>query len=204
MISGLAPGLRLPEGMKRHGESRRRVEMLMTAGSMLALALLAGAAGEAQADHALAADSRTAWRPHLERVDTALGRGDVRGALLAWREAYAAALASRHWEGLIDAADAYLRVGDAGAFRNDAHTKARTIYRAALFRARQSASLAGLLRTAEALADLGDGEGVEQALRLARALAALARDARGEEQVRRFAERWAARPLGVERFRITR
>jgi len=188
--------------MKRHGTISTRLGWVVTAASMLVL--LSGAAGEAQADHALAADWRTAWRPHLERVDTALGRGDVRGALLAWREAYAAALASRHWEGLIDAADAYLRVGDAGAFRNDAHTKARTIYRAALFRARQSASLAGLLRTAEALADLGDGEGVEQALRLARALAALARDARGEEQVRRFAERWAARPLGVERFRITR
>src|SRR3989304_4707180 len=165
MISGLAPGLRLPEGMKRHGESRRRVEMLMTAGSMLALALLAGAAGGAQADPAPAAASRPAWRPHLERVDTALGRGDVAAALLAWREADAAALASRHWEGLIDAPDAPPGVGDAGAFRNDAHTKARTIYRAALFRARQSASLAGLLRTAEALAAPGAGEGVEPALR---------------------------------------
>src|SRR3972149_696216 len=101
MISGLAPGLRLPEGMKRHGESRRRVEMLMTAGSMLALALLAGAAGEAQADHALAADSRTAWRPHLERVDTALRPRDVAAALPAWRGGDAPAPGSRHWGGVV-------------------------------------------------------------------------------------------------------
>ena len=170
---------------------------------LIALTLVAGAVHETHASHALAIERHTQWQPHLERSEAALDGGDVRGALLAWREGYAAALASRHWEGLIAVGDVYLRIGDAGAFRAAARTKARKIYRAALFRARDSASVAGVLRTAEAFAGLGDGEVVEQCIRVARGLAALVRDARAEAQVRGFAERWAARELEVERLRVT-
>src|SRR3989304_2195647 len=78
----------------------------------------------------------------------ARGGGAGRAPPGAGRGGYAAALPSRHWEGLIAVGDVYLRIGDAGAFRAAARTKARKIYRAALLRARDSASVAGVLRTA--------------------------------------------------------
>ena len=85
-----------------------------------------------------------------------------------------------------------------GGFKKAAEVKARTIYLAALFRARQEASLDGVLRAAEAFAELGDAPVVEQCLKLARPLAAETRDARADRRLRVFAERWEARRLEVE------
>lgn len=94
--------------------------------------------------------------------------------------------------------DVYRRLGDLGGLRKAAESKARTIYLAALFRARQEASLDGVLRAAEAFAELGDARVVEQCLMLARPLAAETRDERADLRVRVFAERWEARRLEVE------
>src|SRR2546422_1284226 len=117
---------------------------------------------------------------------------------LRWRDAYAAARRGRHWEGLVAVGDVYRRLGGLGGFKKAAEVKARTIYLGALFRARQEASLDGVLRAAEAFAELGDAPVVEQCLKLARPLAAETRDARADRRLRVFAERWEARRLEVE------
>ena len=128
-----------------------------------------------------------------------MSRNDLTRAVMLWREEYAAELRSRHWEGLVAVADVYRRLGDLDGFRRASEVKARETYLAALFRARQDASLDGVLRVAEAFADLGDAEVVQRCLDIARAVAAQARDARGEDRVRVFAERWAARRLEAEK-----
>jgi hypothetical protein len=157
--------------------------------------VLAVAVTDAFAGHAFAAESQVDWRARLARVDDAVGKKDLFRALSLWREAYSAALRSRHWEGLVAVGDAHRRLGDLGGFRKAAEAKARAIYVAALFRARQEASLEGVLRTAEAFVELGDALVVEQCLDLARPLAAEVRDERAEQRVRAFAERWGARKL---------
>jgi hypothetical protein len=162
--------------------------------------LLLGVVGDAVAGHAAAGAAQIAWQAELDRVDEALSRNDVGRATLLWREAYAAALRSRHWEGLVAVGDAYRRLGDLGGFRAASRTKARQTYLAALFRARQEGSLTGALRVAEAFAELGDQEVIEQCIKVARALAAQTRDAGGDARVRAFAERWEARKLEVERL----
>ena len=174
-----------------------RLHLVLAA--LIALMVPAVAVTDAFAGHAIAAESQVDWRTHLAKVDDAVGKSDVPGAVLSWRDAYAAALRSRHWEGLVAVGDVYRRLGDLGGFKQAAAVKARTIYLAALFRARQEASLDGVLRAAEAFAELGDAPVVEQCLRLARPLAAETRDARADRRLRVFAERWEARRLEVGR-----
>jgi hypothetical protein len=177
--------------MKEALSARWYFPLLVAVVSMLALMVLVIVVSDALAGHALGTDARTAWQPHLAKVDAALARGDVAGAAMLWREAYAAALASRHWEGLVEVGDTYRRLGELGGFRPAATAKARQAYLAAFFRARQEGSLAGVLRVAEAFAELGDREVVARCIRVAEALAAQARDATGRERVRVFGEGWA-------------
>lgn len=190
--------------MKEAWSGRWYVQLLVTIASMLALMVVVGAVNEALAGPADTAGRRTTWRPHLERVEAAILRRDTEGALMAWREAYAGALASRQWEGLVEVADAYLKIGDADASRAAALPKARRIYRAALFRARHAGSVTGVLRVAEAFGVFGDDDVVETCIRVARELAAQAHDAASEERVRSFATRWLARELEVEQFHVAR
>lgn len=138
------------------------------------------------------------WTVHIRQVDDALSQNDMSAALKAWHDAYAAALGSRRWEGMVEAGDAYLRIGDAGGVRKGAEPIARLSYLAALFRARQHGSLDGVLRTAEAFAALGDREVVDQCIRIAERLAAHGRDAQARDRVVAFTERWGARVLGVD------
>jgi len=121
-----------------------------------------------------------------------MARGDFAAAETLWREAYAAALKSRHWEGVIAAGDTYRALGARAGFRTASVAKARQAYLAALFRARSEGSLAGVLIAAERFAELGDREVVEQCLRAARQVAAQSRDPYAEEHLRAFTERWAA------------
>jgi hypothetical protein len=112
----------------------------------------------------------------LARVDQALARRDVASALKAWQDAYDAARRTRSWRGLVEAADAHLRIGaDAGASAA-AVPRAREIYLAALGRARAERSVDGVVRTAEAFAALGDREVTELALRIAASLAYRSKD----------------------------
>lgn len=146
----------------------------------------------------LVGDPATPWTVHLRQLDDALAKPDVSAAEWHWHHAYTAALGSRRWEGMVEAGDAYLRIGDAGGVRKGAEPIARLSYLAALFRARQHGSLDGVLRTAEAFAALGDREVVDQCIRIAERLAAHGRDAQARDRVVAFTERWGARVLGVD------
>ena len=114
-------------------------------------------------DSALAAS----WRGHLRAVDRALGQSDVDGARRAWENAHLAAVESHSWEGLILTGHACLRIGRASGARQAAEPTARRAYFAALYRACRESSFEGILRAAEAFADLGDREVVEECLGLA-------------------------------------
>jgi hypothetical protein len=174
-----------------------------TTASLLGVAVLVAVAAEARGDHALGTELQLAWKRHLISVADALARNDLPGAELAWREAYAAALKSRHWEGMLAAGDAYRVVGERGRFRKKAEAKARETYLTALLRARAEASLEGVLRVAERFADLGDRAVVEQCIRVARGIAAKTRDPRADERVRAFTERWAVRAQELDSMRYT-
>jgi hypothetical protein len=162
-------------------------------GVMIGLALFGGEGADVGAHHALGTEAQIAWKARLQGIDDALARNDVAGAEGFWREAYAAALKSRHWEGMVAVGDAYRRIGARAGFRAIAHAKARETYLAALFRARSQGSVDGVLRAAQGFTDLGDHAVVEQCLGVARSVAAQSKDPHAGERVRMFAERWAAR-----------
>lgn len=197
--SGARPAEPAEEVMSRLWSSRWSVQFIVAGATMVALMLLVVIVSEGIAGHAVAAESQIAWKAHLEKVEDAVSRNDLAQAVMLWREAYAAALRSRHWEGLLAVAEAYRRLGGLAGFGRASEAKARQIYLAALFRARQEGSLDGVLRVAEAFADLGDREIVDRCIAIARTVAVQARDARAEHRVRVFAERWAAHKLEVEK-----
>lgn len=178
--------------MKEVRSSRWHCSVPLVIVSMLGLTLLVVTVVEVFAHHALGTEAQLDWRLHLLKVDEALARNDLAGAAALWREAYAAALKSRHWEGMVATADAYRRLGERAGLRKASEAKAREAYLAALFRARSEGSIEGVLRTAERFAELGDHAVVEQCIHVARSVAARARDPRAAERVRAFTERWAA------------
>jgi hypothetical protein len=179
--------------MREPGARRWSYTLALAAVSMLAVTILALLGVEFLADHVAGADPDVAWQVQLARVETALARNDLAGAELLWREAYVAAINSRHWEGMVAAGDIYRRLGELGGFRKLSDAKAREAYLAALFRARNRGSLEGVLRAAQGFAELGDQEVVEQCIRVARSVAARSWNPRADERVRLFAERWDAR-----------
>ena len=110
------------------------------------------------------------WWPHLDAVVEKLAEHDVPGALAAWRDAHAAALAGPGWEGMLEVGHAYLRIGDAAEFRRAFVPRAREHFLGALLRARQVGSIDGVLSAAEAFASLGDLGVVRQAVGIAASL----------------------------------
>jgi hypothetical protein len=102
------------------------------------------------------------WPEHLRVMDRALGNHDVDGARQAWESAHLAAVESLSWEGLLATGEACLRMGGAIDGRASAEPAARRVYFAALYRACRENSFEGILRTAEAFANLGDREVVEE------------------------------------------
>jgi hypothetical protein len=109
--------------------------------------------------------------PYLATVDAALARGDLAAAMRAWHGAYGATIGSRHWEGFLEAGDAYLRIARASGSPAGGISRARDLFLSALFRASGAGSLDGVLRIASAFAELGDDEVVTHSLRIARRLA---------------------------------
>jgi hypothetical protein len=93
-------------------------------------------------------------------------QGRVDGTRRARETAPLPAVESLSWEDLIAIGDAGLQRAGAGA-RSSAEPAARRVYFAALYRACRAESLEGILRAAEAFADLGDGDVVEECLGLA-------------------------------------
>jgi hypothetical protein len=124
------------------------------------------------------------WRGHLRAMDRALDRRDAGAAEQAWHEAYLTALGSWPWDGMVDVADAYVRLIQASTSGGAAIAKARHLYVAAFFRARQQRSVDGVLRAAEGFARVGDRAAARQALRLAERLAAELGDPRAPDRIR--------------------
>jgi seryl-tRNA(Sec) selenium transferase len=106
------------------------------------------------------------WRDHLRAVDRALSKRDLEEAQRAWESAHLAAVESLSWEGLLAAGEACLRIGGSIGARTTAEPAARRAYFAALYRACRENSFDGILRTAEAFANLGDREVVEECVGL--------------------------------------
>jgi hypothetical protein len=135
------------------------------------------------------------WAGHIARLDEALARNDVRTAEQAWRDAHVEVLRTRRWEGMMALGDAHLRLGEVTGSLSGARAQARQAYLAALLRARNEGSPAGVLAAAEAFGGLGDRDVVDQALRIASDLVARA-DARIGE-VAAFKEQLSARVLSI-------
>jgi len=130
---------------------------------------------------------------HYEWAEEALAAGNVVLALRHWREGHSVAVASRRWEGLVEAGDLYRRIGARGGFYADAVERARDCYLTALLRARGERSLDGVLRATDAFIGLGDAPIVDRGLEIARELALRDADPRARQRVERLAARWAAR-----------
>lgn len=120
-----------------------------------------------------------------QEVARALGRGEHAAALRAANAAYALALGQPRWDALVCAGDLYRRVGRATGLQVALDAKAGEAYRKALFRARQQASVEGVLRVTEAHAALGDEPMVILGLEVASRLAARDREAQAEVRIAR-------------------
>jgi hypothetical protein len=203
MVSRLRYEPGMEDVMKELWSSRWLCLFLPAIVSTLGPMLMAASVKDARADHAIGAETQLAWQGHLLKVEQAMAAGNFATAELLWREAYAAALKSRHWEGVVAAADTYRALGARAGFRGAAVARARKAYLTALFRARSEGSLAGVLITAERFAELGDREVVEQCIRVARKVSAQSRDPYAEEHLRAFTERWAASAQGIDNRELT-
>ena len=166
--------------------------VLFAAVVMLALTIVIVTVVDALAFTATTALEAPAY-VHYQRADEALAAGDVVLAVRHWRQGHAVAMASRRWEGLVEAGDLYRRIGARGGFHAAAVARARECYLTALLRARGERSLDGVLLATEAFVELGDEAIVERGLEIAREVAARDVDPRGRQRVERLASRWAAR-----------
>ena len=154
-----------------------------------------GAAGNVPAPMGSAA---APWAAPLREAEEGLAHGDARAADRAWRAAYRVALASRRWEGMLEAGDVRLRLGQTAPGGEDPRTSARRLYLAGFLWARDQRSLEGVLRAAEAFAALGDREVVEHVLHIADEIVARSGDAQGQERLGALRQRWAAHPLQAD------
>lgn len=161
----------------------------------LILGVVAVREGTASHEDSLVGDPLAPWTVHLQKADEALAAKNVSAAVRAWHEAYVSALGSRRWEGMVAVGDAYLRIGQLSGSRRASEAKARELYLAALFRARNQHSVDGAIHAGEAFAALGDREAAEQCVRVAEGLAKDSGDPQARDRVRAFAERLAARLL---------
>src|SRR2546422_8964637 len=91
--------------------------LILALASLLALMVPAVAVTDAFAGHAIAPESQVDWRTHLTKVDDAVGESDVPVAVLRRRDAHAAALRSRHWEGPGAGGGGYRRLGGGGGVK---------------------------------------------------------------------------------------
>lgn len=138
------------------------------------------------------------WTDHIRTMDQALAQTNATAAVRAWRSAYAAALGTPGWRGLVEVAAASLRIGTIPGFAKASEARARETYWTALFRARQQGSLNGVLDAAEAFGALGDRTMVKQCIQVAESLAALQGDAGGADRIRELAASLADRYLATD------
>jgi hypothetical protein len=142
------------------------------AGALLLGAVVAGGALElALARSGTPAPTDTGWPAHLGVIDRALAADDVTVAVLAWHDAYGAALATGRWEPLVEVGDAFVRIGDAVSSISGSRANARLAYLGALTRAQRDGSVDGVRRVAQAFQALGDHAVAAQCTRIAQRLA---------------------------------
>ena len=134
-------------------------------------------------------DDTQGWADCLQRMDEALTAGDGVAAARAWLAALRAARVQARWEGHLAVGAARLRVADVTGDRQEAEAKARELFLLALFRARQQASVTGLLRCAESFAGLGEYQLAEQALRIAEVFAGGSEDIEALNRLRQSVRR---------------
>jgi hypothetical protein len=136
---------------------------------------------------ALATTTGGPWDSAIQQVDTALARKEYSAALRAANDAYTLAQGTTRWDGMVTAGDLYRRIGEATGLRRSFESKAREAYQKAFFRARQQASVEGVLRATEGYAALGDAQMVGLGLRVAERLAA--RDPEAQADIKSFRAR---------------
>jgi hypothetical protein len=123
----------------------------------------------------------------LMLVEEALEHGDFSTALRTADTAHRRAIRDGRWESLIEVGDAYYRIAGRAWPPEAASRRAHDAYEAALRSARRAESLDGVLRAAEAFAQLGDADEVELSLHVARDLAGT--DPEAVDDVKAAAER---------------
>src|SRR5215510_12155890 len=147
-------------------------------GGLAAVALLSAAAfGPATMagftrDTTSRVDAEVSWKDYLDLVDQAMVRGDVSDAVRSWQDAYGVAQASRRWEALLAAGDAFVRIGEASGRPEGGRPNARYAYMAALMQAERQRSVEGVRALGRAFAAIGDPEVAEYCERIAAALPA--------------------------------
>ena len=127
------------------------------------------------------------WSVEIGHVYAELAAEQIGPAIRSWERARAAARASRQWQGLLAVGDAYLRIGDAVDFRRAFVATARDTYLEALDRARDTASVEGVLGAAAALTTLAACPAVEPTVGVA-AHVAPSHDQHGDRESRRACE----------------
>jgi len=190
MSAGMATTRRTRHDMTAANSVPRGIRLAL----LCSLLLILGVAAPASAEN-LAGPSDASRARGIRRVDEALARGDRSGAEWVWHDACAKALAAREWEGMLAVGDAYLRIGAAAHGRKMAEMGVRTLYLAALYRARQEGVLDGALEAAERFLQLVDREMVTQCLAVADRLAVGSRAPRDHADVEIFRARWDTRSL---------
>jgi hypothetical protein len=144
-------------------------------------------------------DTSEQARHALVSVHEALARGDAAASLRAWQQAFEAARMNRSWRGLVEVADARVRIGAATDAVTVAAPRARQMYLTALTRARAEGSVDGALRVAEGFSRLGDREVTEQVLRIAASLAVRSQDTAAPRLVEVTRGRLLQQPAGLTR-----
>ena len=145
-------------------------------GGLAAVALLSAAAfGPATIAGVTVRESASvnaalSWKDYLDVVDEALMRGDISDAVRSWQDAYRVALASRRWEALLAAGDAFVRIGEASGRPEGARPNARYAYMAALVQAQRQRSVEGARALGRAFAAIGDPEVAAYCERIAAAM----------------------------------
>ena len=101
------------------------------------------------------------WLEQLGRMDAALGRGNIRGAIRPWNEAYSAALKNGGWDGMAAVGEAHFRLmrhvmGTGTAMAAASPGAVRGIFETTRLRAYRQGSAEGMERAAQGFAALGD------------------------------------------------
>jgi hypothetical protein len=187
--------------MKRLMAQQYRSEILLIALLMAMLAVIVLSVADVFAGGPAAGDGP--WADDLRTAGEALAAGNVGVAEWAWRHAWAAALRSRRWDGMLAVGGAALAIGEGTHDVRAGRAQARRAYLAALFRAREARSVDGIVRAAEAFLDLGDREVAQTGLGMALALLRRTPDEMASARVQALADRLgdrsiAAGPMGLE------